>query len=478
VSRLGYVPMCITLALLVGLAPAMLTVTRRGVGAGTLAWLGPLIWAAAEVFRGEVFFTGYPWLLAAHPLIEAPGIPHLASVVGVYGVSALALVPICLAMAPGRSVIRAARAVGACGLIVAAGFAAGALAPPASDRAVRIAIIQTNIPQDNKTIWAIEDRVRDMQRFLQLTERAAAGQPDLIVWPETMFPGLTLEPGSLRSARAVRFGQRAQLPGEPWIEWASFADALTEAQARLDIPMLVGAIALEGLRTDPVDYTAQYNSVFVIAGGQIAPQRYDKVHLTPFGEVMPYISNFPALEQALMDFAAAGMSFALSRGADAHGLAVPIDGRPLHIATPICFEAASGPTTRRLAAEPRADLLVNITNDGWFGDFDPARLQAAQIARWRAIELATPMVRAANTGASGGFDTRGRPVAGRFEPEGARLRSEGILTLEVRTGARRPTLFARAGWAAPWVLLAAAAGAVVWGVVGSHRTRRREPTKQ
>src|SRR5690606_30188490 len=116
-----------------------------------------------------------------------------------------------------------------------------------------------------------------------------------------------------------------------------------------------------------------------------------------FGEVMPYISNFPALEQALMDLAAGGMSFALRRGADAHGLTVPAGEEPLHIATPICFEAASGPTTRRLAAQPRAHLLVNVTNDGWFGDFDPARLQAAQIARWRAVELATPVVRAANT---------------------------------------------------------------------------------
>ena len=481
VSRLGYLPMCVTLALLVALAPAMLAIARGGRGtptaqssgrwhgaAGAIAWAGPLVWAGAEVFRGEVFFTGYPWLLAGHPLIEAPGVPGLASIIGASGVSALAVAPICLAMAPGRPVIRAARAVGALGLIVAAGFGASALVPRSSERMIRVAVVQTNVPQDNKIGWPIEDRVRDMRRFLELSERAAAARPDLIVWPETMFPGFTLEPRSLEVAREAGLGQDTSLPGRPRVEAVWFADALLQTQARLGIPMLVGALGRDGIRIDPVDFDAEYNSVFAIVDGQIAPQRYDKVHLTPFGEVMPYISNFPALEQALMGFAAGGMSFALSAGAGAHGLTVPVDGEPLHVATPICFEAASGPTTRRLAARPRAHLLVNVTNDGWFGDFDAARLQAAQITRWRAVELATPVVRAANTGLSGAFDIRGRRVHGQFEPGVDRLRTEGVLVVEVAAGAAAPTIFTRLGWSAQWLLLALAAGLVVLGAI--HRS--------
>src|SRR5690606_20027530 len=197
--------------------------------------------------------------------------------------------------------------------------------------------VQTNIPQDNKIGWPIEERVRDLLRFLELTEQAASAGPDLIVWPETMFPGFTLEPRALEIAREAGLGQDTKLPGRPRIEAAWLADILLETQQRLGIPMLVGAIAVEEMTVDPVDFGAQYNSVFAISGGQIAPQRYDKVHLTPFGEVMPYISNFPALERALLDLGAGGMSFGLSHGASAHGLTVPIGGEPLNIATPICF---------------------------------------------------------------------------------------------------------------------------------------------
>src|SRR5690606_31165072 len=113
--------------------------------------------------------------------------------------------------------------------------------------------------------------------------------------------------------------------------------------------------------------------------------------------------------------------------------------------------------------------------DGWFGDFDPARLQAAQIARWRAVELATPVVRAANTGLSGAFDTRGRPVRGRFEPEGARLRTEGVFVVDLAVGSASPTLFARAGWIAPWLLLAGAAVAVACGAAGACRRSTNQP---
>ncbi len=474
VSRLGYVPMSVTLALLVGLAPALLAVARRGLPAGAIAWAGPIIWAGAEVFRGEVFFTGYPWLLAAHPLIEAPGLPAMASVVGVYGLGAAVVAPICLALAPGTPLVRSARAAGALALIVALGFGAGALTPAPSDRSIRVAVVQTNVPQDNKTGWQIEQRVRDMERLVELTRQASVSDPDLIAWPETMFPGFTLEPDALALARAAGLGQDSALPDRPRIEAAWFADELLRLQRAIDIPMLVGAIALEGLRADPVAYDAQYNSAYLVHRGRIEPERYDKVHLTPFGEVMPYISAIPALQQALLDLAAAGMPFTLSAGDRPHGLSVPIGAGPVRIATPICFEAASASTCRRIAAAPRADLLFNLTNDGWFGDFDPARIQAAQVARWRAVELATPMVRAANTGISGAFDHRGRPIPGRFAPDGqtGRRRVAGVLVVDVLLGAGRPTLFARGGWIAQWALFGAAGLLVIVGLRGARASKR------
>src|SRR5690606_11264799 len=157
----------------------------------------------------------------------------------------------------------------------------------------------------------------------------------------------------------------------------------------------------------PPDFHARYDSALLFSpGGEEAPPRYDKLHLTPFGEIMPYVHRWPEVQNWLLSLAAQGMRFDMTPGRAPKRLTVSLsEGGPLksiQIATPICFESTMPGVCRRLvwAGEGRADVLVNLTNDGWFGDMEGGREQHLQIGRFRAIENRVPMVRSANTGIS------------------------------------------------------------------------------
>jgi apolipoprotein N-acyltransferase len=235
---------------------------------------------------------------------------------------------------------------------------------------------------------------------------------------------------------------------------------LLDLQQQTGIPLLIGAIGYDNLRLGldaeglfDFDFDAMFNSAFVVSGGSIQPQRYDKMFLTPFGETMPYISRFPRVERAMLDFAARGMTFDLSKGTDASPLEVDSPDGPLRVATPICFEATIPYVCRRLVYQSgrrEADVLINMTNDGWFGSFDPGRANHLLIARWRAIELGVPVVRAANTGISCVVDASGRVLASLEARQG-----ESVLLAEVPLSGTDRTIYARIGDAPGWMAFAA-----------------------
>lgn len=462
VSAVGYWPLVAYLSLHAGLVVwAVALVTRAWPGLPAVAWL-PVVWVGVEFLRGSVLWHGYPWYLVGHPLIDAPGIPGLATVVGAYGVSAWA------ALVSGAMVDAALRRRVAAGAGISAALALGVfgaflLPSGESGERVRIGVVQTNVPQDNKTAWTIEQRERDFVRFVELTLSAAERDPDLIVWPETMFPGTWIEPIATDG-------------GEPLV--SGFTTALLEVQAETGISMVVGAVGAEGLRVIEdvdgarIEAEREFNSAFVVAGGRVLDERYDKVHLTPFGEVMPYISHWPWLERQLMQVGARGMSFGLSAGEELRVLEAPTAAGRVRVATPICFEATSSWVCRRLVFEGgrRADVIVNLTNDGWFGWFDAGRRQHMQAARWRCVELATPMVRAANTGVSAVIDARGRVLTAGVE--GGQARADGVLVWDVPLGSDR-TVYSFVGDSFGWFLLAWCAGLVGWAIIKVRRLSDR-----
>lgn len=439
VSAMGLMPMVVVLSMYTMLF--LWIATRVVERFGRPALLLPLVWVGVEFFRGSVFAHGYPWYLLAHPLIDSPRsvLAMPASIGGVYLVSFLCSAYSFLLYMSVRDPQqqRRKRAGFAAAGLFGSWLIAGLLLTPAKElhtAAFRFAVVQPDVPQDNRIDWSVRQRYRDWQTLRDIT-LAAASDPtnplplDLIIWPEGFVPGWTLDPVSLETERAAQLAwsmtprdskdvPELEVPAR--IRATEVVDQLLYMQQRLGIPMLVGSVGFENLHIvdtpEGIEYKrdAMYNSAFLIRSGKVGEVWYDKLHLTPFGEVMPYISGSEWLEQSLLALGANGMEFALSPGREPRNITVPVSqrgGQETSIATPICFEATVSSVCRRLVARGgirRAGVMVNITNDGWFGNARGARKSHLQNARWRCIELQTPMIRSANTGISGVIDHRGQ----------------------------------------------------------------------
>ncbi len=494
------------------------------------------VWAGVEFFRGDIGFDGYPWYFIAHPLIDGLWLRAPAAVVGVYGLNWL-VVALATAMFEARIGCggwgwglwrESGRVMWApAGLLVAWTVLAllAMSAPFNTDStprdAIRVAVIQTNVPQDVKLGWSGYERMHDLSRFMALTRRAAAlePRPDVIVWPETMFPGEALDEASAQALDRAQMmfvveGERDEmlakiraLPGLEDIQVYVMRDgergprcgiAMEEPNKRvlalqqeIGIPMIMGGIAYDGLSIatragEATTWKSKHNSAFLIDQGQVGAKRYDKLHLTPFGEVMPYVSNWPWLERLFMRIGAGagGMKFDLVPGDGPVAFQIPrawtraraiaksepessLTPGTARVATPICFEATMAHVCRRLArgtdGSGGVDLFIQITNDGWFGSWNAGRHEHLRLARWRCTELGLPMVRAANTGISCEIDASGAMVERGLDESFTQAANsawdidrEGIAAYSVSFDRVGPTVYRRIGDVAGWAAMIAA----------------------
>jgi len=388
----------------------------RSLGTGTrLIVVMPALWTLSEWIRGW-FLTGFPWLALGYSQSDT-WLAGFAPWLGVYGVGyAVALSAGLLA---GAWRLRRRRL--ACLAALALLWAAGALAAlpewvrPAG-APLRVALVQGNVGLDIK--WQPAHLERIVARYLALS--AEAGAADLIVWPEAAVPGYF---DRVAPVLLPRLEQRAREQG------ADF---------------LVGAIERDA-RTG-----AHYNTVFALGD---ARGRYRKQHLVPFGEYLP----LPALFRWVIDYLHIPMSN-FSAGGDEQA---PVRAAGRVIGVSVCYEDAFG--EELIASLPEAELLVNVSEDSWFGD-SLAPHQRIQMARLRTLETGRPMLRAANTGPSVLIDHRGRVTARSPQFEA-----------HVVTGRVQPmagaTPYARLGNAPVTVLVAlllvVAAGVALW----RHRAR-------
>ncbi len=418
-----------------------------------LALLVPLVWTGLEYLRATLVFDGYPWYLLGQPLI---GWPPLAQAADLAGITVLAILPAMLGglladwfLQRGTTATRRGSAILTL-IVVAAWTGYGLLRMrPVGEGTPgpHVLAIQTDLPQDNKVAWTPQQQWEDGLRFARQTIAAAdrirgeGKRIDVIAWPETMLPGVGLEPSSVEF-----MSDRGFWPG------TRFSDLAVELQAATNVPLLLGSPSFEGLRLaadDPpgLDWDRRFNSVYLLdRNGPSAATRYDKVFLTPFGERMPYISAWPWLEQRLLDIGARGMQFDLDAASAPTRLTLEwtnASGVPesIGIGTPICFEDTVPSVCRELVWEDgrkAASLLLNASNDGWFGDHAGPRLNHLQLSRFRAIENRVPLVRAVNTGRSGWIDSSGRIR------EVAAGESSNAILARTRLDDRHP-LFARVG---------------------------------
>ncbi|MDE4135049.1 apolipoprotein N-acyltransferase [Phaeobacter sp. QD34_3] len=325
---------------------------RWGRGAARLLLLIAL-WSLAEFARAYVL-TGFPWAAFGQFWVETPAM-QLLPWVGPQGLALLTLVAFLpLAMLRTNPVWALLP-----GVMLAAGVAL-LPPPPEADRTDRkVRLVQPNAPQHQK--WHPEFRWNFVRRAM--TFNAEDPRPDMIIWPETSVPQL------LNHAEDTLAAITEMAPG---------------------VPLLLGIQREED--------GAYFNSAVLVGPEGRVRQTYDKAHLVPFGEYVPF-GNLMA-RFGIHGFASqAGAGYAAGPGAQL--LDLPI-GRALPL---ICYEAVFPQDVR--AAPERPDVLVQITNDAWFGTRSGPYQHLVQ-ARMRAAEQGLPMLRAANTGISGVIDPYGR----------------------------------------------------------------------
>lgn len=466
--------------------------------------LVPLLWVGTEMLRGSpLFLSGYPWFFLAHPLIAQPVLCQTADLLGTYFVSFTAAMfagllcdMLTLPMFHrGRVSLTLRASLGVFVITQAFVLCYGLWRVSQTDAierdgvAISIAAVQTNLAQNNKQSWTLEEQLTDFAHFVELTRliedpAAEVQMPDLVAWPETMVPGLALNIEAMRETKRFEITLGRTLPSVTF-----FYEQLLKLAQELHTPLLVGGAAADNLnygfepasapgseRPITRDYTARYNSAFLFGSdGRLSEHRYDKIHRTPFGEVIPIAHAWPRVQQWLLNLGARGMQFDLEAGKAFTRLEVPVQGkvRPsLLVGTPICFESTMPYVCRLLAHPanaPSADVLINLTNDGWFGSIKGGREQHVQIGRFRCIENRVPMVRAANTGISAAIDS-----AGRFIAEGPNLpdlratwNSEGVMMASVRLDYRRP-LYGEIGDVFGWICLGLSALMSAWALLAGR----------
>lgn len=419
-----------------GLPSGLAIFTGLGFALAALIW-SPSPWRAvplagalglAEMARAHLF-TGFPWNAFGQALAENLFLAQAAALFGLHGLTLAAIfvaaTPAALVAARSRGA--AARAGGAAaGLLVALAIF-GAWRVPSGEAplvaGVKLRIMQPNLPQDDKFH---PERARDIiERYVALSDRATSprtlGLQDVthLIWPESAFP--------LLIART------------PW--------ALQRVMSALppNVTLVTGAaragVQLPGEGVPPI-----FNAIHVITreGGVVAS--YDKHHLVPFGEYLPAPFDDALRALGLKEFVAVpgGFTAAGSR----RGLAVP--GLP-PVAATICYEAIfPGEVMPQEGDGARPGLILNVTNDAWFG-LTPGPHQHLRQARLRAIEEGVPLVRAANNGVSAVIDAHGRTISS------LSLGVDGVLDAGLPQ-AIGPTTFSRVGHAPAWVALVLALG--------------------
>jgi apolipoprotein N-acyltransferase len=295
----------------------------------------------------------------------------------------------------------------------------------------RVLLVQPNFPQSNSgEKGATQEELIDFH--LRMTRQALRRDPkiDLVVWSETMMP--PLNPPAREFARVNHFDPHKF----PWEE--ANQQILTLAR-EFNVNMLVGGTYHENWGTkydqrlkDEVWVSAdRRNSAYFCTPAGQADLRYDKIHLVPFGETLPFKSSLPPLYSLFLSLSPYSEEYTLTAG-PSDAITVFKMRRDWRFVTPICFEDLDAPLLTRMLApldgRKRADFIVNITNDGWFKANEmPQHLQAAI---FRSIEDRVPTARSVNTGVSGFVDSCGR-LSGLI-PVGQEGVSVATLTLDNR----------------------------------------------
>ena len=426
-------------------------------------WSLPVIWVACEFLRGWVM-TGFPWLFLGHAFYRQLGFIQISDTVGAYGVTFIAALVngvlvewlLCWWRPAGTrpQTLNALLGSAAAVLVLIANALYGKYRLDQADfeDGPRVAVIQEDFPQRSTEPYS-EHQYVVFAEYLALAAEAARQEPDLLVFPETVW-------GSTQNIDFVE-AERQTAEGVPSITWqygilchnatsalargdyaavnqviARFERALNAGipagQPTYELPRLpaeggppvtlvIGCVSLEILPEEAYPGQSRFNSALVYdKNGEQRRERYDKIHLVPFGEVVPFRNaRFLGLDlhwlyrllNELSPFSYGGtIEYSLTPGERYTVFEVATDSGTARFGVPICYEDTVPYVPRRYVwdgGQRRVDFLINISNDGWF--LHSAELpQHLAICVFRAVENRVGIARAVNTGISGFIDPSGR----------------------------------------------------------------------
>ena len=457
----GWVALCLIIGLYHGLWALFGGLVLRPLGEGNdpaTAWLGSgrnllvallaaAAWVAVEWLRGTLF-SGFGWnslgvsLRNSIPLIQitsvtgTPGLTFLAALGG--ATLAITAKRLSREISTGRP--RPHFDFFAAIFLVVLAFSYGVqkiTAPPVPSVKLKVAGLQGNIPVYD--YWDKKCEGPIMERYVGMTRTALAGDPDLVIWPEAAVPRPLL-------LDEIIFGQVKELA----------------AKTRADF--LIGSVHYE---QEP---RGDYNSAILLTDHAAAAQLYHKVHLVPFGEYVPFRHTFPPLGWLVGN----RVPYDFDPGKGPSLLTLSQHG-PTHdkvkLGPLLCFEDTLGDQTR-CAAAMGAQLLVTLTNDGWF-EHSVATRQHLANSQMRSVENGIPLLRVADTGITCAVDRLGRVKEILRSPKGNTF-IQGILQTEIAVPAHpAPTFYARHGDLFAHGCLAITAAMAAAGILTLRRSKDR-----
>ena len=399
------------------------------------------LWVALEMIRARLF-SGFPWSPLGVSQYQMVPLVQLAAWTGVYGLSFLIVWFSASLLVAGGAVYKQpthryawlgpiALPLMAVLIATAAGTTA-VLRAPAPARFLQVALVQPSIPQT--LIWDPKENTNRFLKMIELSETALASRPQLLIWPESSVPDGSADLVDLIRREIVRLVQKHKV-------WLIFG---------------AGDAELRQPPKHPDDYAFFNASILASPEGRFVAT-YRKQQLVIFGEYVPLVRWLPFMKW----FTPVGEGFASgTRPVPFHLPDLGVTASVL-----ICFEDVF-PHLARHYAQPDTDFLVNITNDGWFGE-TAAQWQQAANAVFRAVENHIPLVRCANNGLTCWIDAQGRLHEVYF-PDSKDIYSMGFKTASIpllaKGETRTPTCYRRYGDWFGWTCVAVSvvAGLLTW----------------
>jgi apolipoprotein N-acyltransferase len=411
---------------------------RIGCNFGYLA--APFIWVSLEYIRGNFSFLALPWPLLAYSQYQNPFIIQCASFAGSYGVSFLivavnaTLATVLMAVLGyirGQKSCRVSPFFGLPALFLTLGTATLAclaiiygrviLSQPIAGKEIKISVLQGNIERHKK--WDPRYAKAIMGIYEEMTKEAVKSHPSLIVWPEAATP------------RSITMDRKSYLE-------------IKEIAKTEETPLLIGSTNFQKIRGEGSAGIKYRNSAFLIEpAGEGESQRYDKIRLLPFGEYLPMKDKMPwsYIGVPYIGSYVAGKDYTV------------FDGPGFRFSVAICWESIF-PDLIREFVKRGAQVIINITNEGWFGKTAPYQFLAWNV--FRAVENKAYVVRCANTGISCFIDPYGHIVDRVKDKEGRDIRVRGGLTGTV-VPLESKTFYTRFGDWLVWLSFAASAGFLI-----------------